>query len=86
MVANLSIYVILKFALDHAWLLLPVLVGYALGFWHGHDVGRVKENRLWTNEVTPVLKRLECERDALWRSAVSKKQKLNRLMKQMGRL
>jgi hypothetical protein len=63
-----------------------MLAGYALGFWHGHYAGRAKEYRLWSNEVIPVLKRLECERDALWRSAVSKKQKLNRLMKQMGML
>ena len=74
----------MKSVLDHVWLCLPMLIGYALGYWHGHNVGRAKEYREWCDQVVPVLKRLENERNTLWRSAVAKKQKLNRLMKKMG--
>ena len=91
MIVNLSNHALLKYAimkliLDYAWLSLPMLVGYVLGAFHGHNLGRVKEYRLWSNEVMPVLKKIENERDALWRSAVSKKQKLNRLMRERGLL
>jgi hypothetical protein len=86
MLAHLSIHDILKFILDYIWISWPILVGYGLGAWHGYGVGRMKEYNIWYNQVTPALKRLECERDALWRSAVSKKQKLNRMMKEMRRL
>jgi hypothetical protein len=88
MLAQLSNYgiLVLRFIFDYSWFCWPILVGYGLGAYHGHDVGRVKEYNSWYDQVTPVLKRLECERDALWRSAVSKKQKLNRLKREMGRL
>jgi membrane protein DedA with SNARE-associated domain len=65
---------------------ISLLVGYGIGFWNGCVVGRKREYRAWSNDVYPMLKRLERERDALWRSSVSKTQKLNRIMRDTGRL
>lgn len=50
----------------------------------GKKRGRQQEYRAWSNEMLPTMKRLEQERNALWRSAVSKKQKLNRIRRHGG--
>lgn len=69
----------LKVAIENAWVALPLLAAYLGGYWYGHVRGRAKERAEWTAEVLPALKRLEWERNSLWRSAVTKTQKLNRI-------
>jgi hypothetical protein len=58
--------------LSYAWVVVPVMWSFALGIWYGRKQGRAEEYEKWCETVVPELKRLECERDTLWRSAVSK--------------
>jgi hypothetical protein len=60
-------------------LVFGCIIGYFVGRSNGIKIGRKREYKKWADEMYPEMKRLQQERDQLWRSAVSKKQKLNRL-------
>lgn len=55
------------------------IVAFCVGFHVGKRYGRRQEAELWRQEVLPDVRRLEYERNLLWRSAVSKTQRLNRI-------
>jgi hypothetical protein len=54
---------------------------YLIGYFHGRRNGRKAEYKAWQQEVVPEMEKLKNERNALWRSAVQKTQKLNHLAK-----
>jgi hypothetical protein len=68
-----------------AWI-VSLVIAYVRGGKAGYKYRRDEEQDEWYNTVLPKMKRLECERDTLWRSAVSKKQRLNRLMRESRKL
>jgi len=65
--------------------LLFGLVGFGIGYLAGTIRSKRKSRKEWDNDIAPTLKRLETERNTLWRSAVTKTQKLNRIAREQNR-
>lgn len=66
-------------------IVLALVLGYIVGLLHGIWFGRKKEANEWSQDVGPMIKQLKNERNQLWRSAVAKTQKLNRIAREMKR-
>jgi len=62
-------------------LFVSMLGSYVAGFWRGKVEGRRLEYIAWDNDITPRLRQMRDERDALHRSAIAKTHKLNRMLR-----